>query len=281
VKWQDINTALIRLLTADHGEREAGHIARIYLADRFGTTPLHGSVPTAAQRESWIEDLEKFRQGMPVQYIVGKAFFYQWYFRVDPGVLIPRAETEELVAFCLKRMNAFVRSGLKVMDIGTGSGCIAITIKKKRPDSLVLGLDSSGEALQIAGLNAKDIGAEVDWQQSDFLDENGWNNLPVFDYLVSNPPYIAPDESSLLSRQVLHYEPPTALFTGSTDPLIFYRKIFDFAFNHLAIPGEIFLEINEFRLEELKDLVRQYSFLDCFFHSDLQGKPRILHAVKK
>jgi release factor glutamine methyltransferase len=209
----------------------------------------------------------------PVQYITSEAWFYNLKFFVNKNVLIPRSETEELVQEAITFLK--INNGKKVLDIGTGSGCIPISIKKNIADTTVMAVDVSDAALKVAKENATANNAEICFKEIDFLDENSYSSLGKFDVIISNPPYIPDDEKDRLDKNVTHYEPHLALFVPQKDPLIFYKKILLFAENHLEKDGKIFLETHEDLAKETATLfTEQHYFVEL--KKDMQGKERML-----
>ena len=211
----------------------------------------------------------------PIQYVLGEAWFAGMKFYVNESVLIPRPETEELVdwvACTIKHSKSKIQ---KLLDIGTGSGCIPISLKKKLPQLSVTSIDISEAALKVAKQNADSLGISIDLVTINFLDENSWNVLPIFDLIISNPPYIKQTEEKNMSRNVLDFEPSLALFVPDEDALIFYKKIFLFSKTHLAKNGYIFLEINETLGNEVVQLFESNEFL-VELKKDLQEKDRML-----
>lgn len=179
----------------------------------------------------------------PVQYVLNEAFFCGFKFVLNENVLIPRPETEELVQL-ITAENAG-REMVSILDIGTGSGCIPISLKKKLRDATVTTIDVSSEAVKTAGENAERLNTTIEIRQTDFLNESEWDDLGQYDIVVSNPPYIPETELSLLNKNVVDYEPSEALFVPDNDPLIFYRKIERFCSTHLQNRGRIYLEVHE------------------------------------
>lgn len=218
--------------------------------------------------------LQELMQHKPVQYVLGEAWFYHMKLNVNDQVLIPRPETEELVDQLIKDRKSRLTDPA-ILDIGTGSGCIPIAIKKNLPASVVTGIDISAGALALAEENAKMHNAHIQFRQLDFLDEATWNTLPVFDVIVSNPPYIPLKEKKKLAKNVTEFEPHIALFVPDRSPLIFYEKIALFGREHLHPNGKIYLEIHE-------DLARETTalFLDRYqtvmVKKDMYGKERML-----
>ena len=219
--------------------REAMSIARIVLEDEFNVKNLSQEISFDRRQADRLEDI---RVGLaahePLQYILGEADFFGLKFLVNRHVLIPRQETEELVAWVLETVQRPASSVQRVLDVGTGSGCIPVAIKKRRPNLEVHALDVSIPALKVARQNARWNGVEVTFHEVDILKKEAWSDLPKFDIIVSNPPYITESEKSVMPRNVLDYEPHIALFTGTEDPLLFYRAIADFALEKLNPNGD-------------------------------------------
>ncbi len=211
----------------------------------------------------------------PVQYVLGEAWFAGMKFYVNESVLIPRPETEELVNWVVDSVNQSTNKNQKLLDIGTGSGCIPISIKKKLPELSVTSIDISVAALQVAKKNADSLGVVIDLLTINFLDENSWNELPSFNLIVSNPPYIKLSEEKSMSRNVLNFEPFIALFVPDEDALVFYKKILLFSKTHLTKNGYIFLEINETLGNEVVQLYESNGFV-VELKRDLQDKDRML-----
>lgn len=191
-----------------------------------------------------LHDVQLLLNHEPVQYVLGEAWFYKMKWKVNSHVLIPRPETEELVELIIQE-NRLRKEKLAVLDIGTGSGCIAIALKKHCPNFDLTAIDISKGALTVAQQNAKTHQTEIRFQQINFLDDNMWPDMPGFDLIVSNPPYIPADEKPDMEKNVADYEPSIALFVPATDPMLFYRKIADFGKIHLKKNGAIYLEIHE------------------------------------
>ena len=202
----------------------------------------------------------------PIQYIFGHTLWCGLDLKVTPATLIPRPETAELVEQVESRK--WKVQGVKVLDIGTGSGCIAIALQKAHPDWQVTGIDISEEAIAIAKENAKRNHVEVDFQVADIFDFNG-----DFDIVVSNPPYICESEKANMRRNVLDYEPASALFVPDSDPLLFYRRIAE-----LKLGKYLFFEINEAYPAEMEVMLRENGYTDIQITKDIYGKPRIIEA---
>jgi release factor glutamine methyltransferase len=216
--------------------------------------------------------LEELKTGKPIQYILQEAWFYKMKFKVNPAVLIPRDETEELVDLIIRDEKLGGESSKRLLDIGTGSGCIAIALKKNLPSIAVSAMDVSEEALAVAKINAKDHDLTIQFILADVLN---YASAEVFDIIVSNPPYVKDDERDAMHKNVLTYEPHTALFVSNNDPLIFYRAIATLALKNLKQGGRLYFEINEFL-----GLVTSLGFHDIKLHKDLQLKNRMLSCVR-
>lgn len=224
-----------------------------------------------------IEDYtSQLKTNKPIQYVLGEAYFYDLPFKVNEHTLIPRPETEELVHAIIQE-NPQVE--LDILDIGTGSGCIPISLAKHMKQARVNSVDISEEALKIAQENADNNQTQVHFLHRDFLGWNQfeWNN---YDIIVSNPPYVTEAEKDLMETNVLEYEPHTALFVSNNDPLIFYRAIADFAIKHLKENGKIYFEINEKLGQETANLLQNRGFIGIEIRKDINGKDRMVKAVK-
>ncbi|WP_373494669.1 peptide chain release factor N(5)-glutamine methyltransferase [Aquiflexum sp.] len=213
-------------------------------------------------------------EGKPIQYVTGKAPFYGREFLVNSSVLIPRNETEELVHLILKENK---KSGIRILDIGTGSGCIPITLALEITGSEVFALDISEEALSVASQNAKSLDAKVVFQKCDFLNEEiPFKNL---DIIVSNPPYVRISEKEMMHANVLKYEPHLALFVQDDDPLLFYRHIAQKCKNALNPNGRLYFEINEVLGSSTSDLLTDNGFKEIRILKDLNNRDRMVSAV--
>ncbi|MBL7725131.1 MAG: peptide chain release factor N(5)-glutamine methyltransferase [Chitinophagaceae bacterium] len=212
----------------------------------------------------------------PVQYVLNESWFCGLKFFVDKNVLIPRPETEELVEWIISNCK-FPVNELKILDIGTGSGCIPIALKRRIRKAEVWSCDVSEAALSVAKKNAITLGAEVNFLSLDFLDKNTWSQLPVFDIIVSNPPYVPVKDKETMQPNVLNYEPHTALFVPDNDALIFYKAIAEFGRDHLNKEGTIYLEIHEDLGGATSALFEEAGF-KTELKKDIQGKDRILKA---
>jgi release factor glutamine methyltransferase len=229
-----------------------------------------------------VELLEKLGELMaykPIQYVTGTAYFYGLELEVNRSVLIPRPETEELVKWVADENQE--KPGLKILDIGTGSGCIILALGKllKNPD--LTALDTSGKALQTAGRNAEKCRIHASFNKINILEENEWDQLGIYDLIVSNPPYVRESEKSVMQSNVLDYEPSAALFVPDSDPLIFYRAIAKFSTRHLSDNGRLYMEINENLGEEVRFLLEDKGLSDILIRKDMRGKERMVRCIRK
>ncbi|WP_276362108.1 peptide chain release factor N(5)-glutamine methyltransferase [Daejeonella sp. H1SJ63] len=222
--------------------------------------------------------------GRPLQYIIGETEFYGLIFLVNPDVLIPRPETEELVDWALITLRGIEKDpvDLKILDIGTGSGCIPVAIKKFFPDPEVYALDISSGALATARKNALLNETEIHFIQVDILYPVN-DILPglKFDLIISNPPYVRDSEKQQMLKNVIDHEPHTALFVPDSDPLLFYKSIADFAFNNLQDDGYLLLEINENLGTETCKMLVEKGFKNIELRQDIRGKDRMIKASLK
>ena len=221
-----------------------------------------------------VKDLKKHK---PIQYITGTSEFSGFNFQVNESVLIPRPETEELVQLIV---SAEKQESLRLLDIGTGSGCIAISLEKKLGNPSISAVDIDANALKLASTNAVQNNTEINFFQVNMLDENAWKKLGVYDVIVSNPPYVTVDDKKEMAENVLNFEPHLALFVPENDELIFYRKICAFSQKHLAKGGRIYFEINENKGCKIEKLLKESGFQQVKLHQDFRGKTRFSSATK-
>jgi release factor glutamine methyltransferase len=221
--------------------------------------------------------LLRLKNAEPIQYILGETEFYGLKLKVNPSVLIPRPETEELVEWVL---HSNLPKNYRILDIGTGSGCIAMAIKNQLKETKVSGMDISEKALETARQNALENGLEVDFFQDDILNPKNLQE-GMYDVIVSNPPYIRESEKPLMHSNVLNFEPENALFVPDEDPLVFYRAIAEFAKKYLSENGSLFFEINESLNTEMVDLLTGFGFSDIEIRKDINGKNRMVRCKNK
>src|SRR6187549_3730610 len=218
--------------------------------------------------------LQQLLQHKPVQYVLGEAWFYRMKLKVNEQVLVPRPETEELVEQLISDRKSKLTDPA-ILDIGTGSGCIPIALKKNLPASLITTIDISEKAIALAIENAEMHNAHINFRQMDFLNEKNWEILPMFDIIISNPPYIPINEKEKLSKNVSVYEPAVALFVPTRTPLIFYEKIAAFGLTNLRPMGKIYLETHEDHANEVAALFRK-DYETVMVKKDMYGKERMV-----
>jgi len=243
---------------------------------------LSGTMLTDGAKTLLIQEaVKKLLHNIPLQYILGTAIFMDMEFVVNSSVLIPRPETEELVSLILKYdSERGAEHKLQILDIGTGSGCIAIALKRYIPQSNVSAIDISDEALKVAIENADKNEVVINFIEADILDKTHWKALPKFDLIVSNPPYVTQEEKIHMQPNVLDHEPHMALFVPDDDPLIFYRAILSFSKIKLRKAGALWFEINEIFGDELREMAINQGFKDVIIISDIHKKERFLQARK-
>ncbi len=228
--------------------------------------------------------LDELLQHKPVQYVLHEAWFYKMKFYVDERVLIPRPETEELVEWVIGDVRStkcdVPCDEVKILDVGTGSGSIAVSLKKELIHADVTALDISVDALQVARKNADTFKTKINFLQLDFLNERLWNSLGVYDIIVSNPPYIPENEKSKLARNVTGFEPGIALFVENSNPFLFYDKMARFALSHLKPNGKTFVEIHEDFSKEIQEIFLDYDF-KTEVRKDMYGKERMIKAMAR
>ncbi|WP_420399991.1 peptide chain release factor N(5)-glutamine methyltransferase [Flagellimonas sp.] len=232
-------------------------------------------VLTKEEETPLFEALSKLKLEEPLQYILGTAHFMDLDFKVNEHVLIPRPETEELVEWVILDCQVERSRDLRILDIGTGSGCIAIALAKKFPDANVYALDVSEQAIGVAKENAKLNGVDVTFIHQDILDPDFELELE-FDVIVSNPPYVRELEKEGIKDNVKKYEPHVALFVQDEDPLLFYKAITQFAISHLKKKGKLYFEINQYLGKETQALLEAHNFLEIELRKDIFGNDRML-----
>lgn len=272
---REIFKNFVKKLTPLYGKNEAESLTFWLLEDflQLGRKEILNNQELDSIPEALELALQEILSGKPIQYITGKAPFYGREFWVSPAVLIPRNETEELVHLIIKENK---KPSLRILDIGTGSGCIPITLSLEILGAKVYAVDISEEALQIADKNAQFLEANVTFSRLDILDDD--IPYPDLDIVVSNPPYVRHSEKKQMHKNVLEHEPHLALFVYDEDPLLFYRLIAEKAQRVLKPGGRLYFEINEAFGQELKSLVEGKGYFDVNIHADLNGRDRILSA---
>lgn len=275
-------------LCAIYDDREAANIASLLIEHITGQTKIERILNkecllTKPQEEKIVTYTEQLLQHRPIQYVLNEAWFVNMKLYVDERVLIPRPETEELVDWIVRDVRAQPRraGNICLLDIGTGSGCIPIAIKKQLPAHLLSAVDISDEALEVAKRNAAAQQVKIDFYPIDFLNKKDWNKLESFDVIISNPPYIKKSEEASMADNVSQYEPHIALFVPDENALIFYRAIAEFAKGHLVEKGSIYVEINEALGAQVIEMFRQYGFEHTELRKDLQGRDRMIKAQRR
>lgn len=273
-------------LTGLYDEREAAAIAHEVLEHISGMTKTERLVKkelpfSEAQERDFYAASEELLSGKPLQYVSNSAWFLGNKYYVDPAVLIPRPETEELVLWVVEYALRLAEKGegLKILDIGTGSGCIPISLKQRLPAAAVTSCDISAAALEVARKNAASIGVEVDIVLSDFLNKTNWNGFSDYDIIVSNPPYIPVSERERLHINVREYEPATALFVPHDDALVFYDAIAVFAKRHLKAGGAMFFEIDNGHAIETRGVFKDHGYATAELRKDMFGNDRMLFVA--
>ena len=231
--------------------------------------------------EKWKTIISELKTEKPIQYITGEAWFYGLRFEVNENTLIPRPETEELVEWIVDGLKVKGK-GQRVLDIGTGSGCIPIALKKEIPNAQVSAIDISEKALEMAHKNALDNQVEINFIHQNILTSQHLNistsQSLLFDVIVSNPPYVRNLEKQEIKKNVLDYEPHLALFVEDSDALLFYRKIAQLALKSLSPNGKLFFEINQYLGKETVELVEQLGFKNIELRKDFMGNDRMICA---
>ena len=229
--------------------------------------------------EAWNLILDQLKKEIPVQYLLGTTHFYGLELEVNPNVLIPRPETEELVDWIIESQNSEVRTQkLKILDIGTGSGCIAISLAKNLPNSEVFALDVSEQALATAQRNAESNQVDIQFIHQSILETEDLGHQ--FDIIVSNPPYVRDLEKQEIKKNVLDNEPHLALFVADNDALLFYRKIAQLAQKNLSPTGQLYFEINQYLGQEMVALLKEMNFQNTELRKDVYGNDRMTKSTR-
>lgn len=263
--------------------REAANIGHLLMEHITGLGKLDRIVHkdmdlTPPWEAKYNEGLEQLLAGRPIQHITGKSWFYGMELIVNDQVLIPRPETEELVEWVL--LDHPSQPALRLLDIGTGSGCIPIALKKHWPSADIWAMDVSPGALSVAGRNAQMQHTPVNFVQQDVLAPKAAALLPCLNIIISNPPYIPEKEKTDMAVNVRHFEPSTALFVPDKDPLLFYRRIGQLAMERLDPGGKLYFEIHEDYGQEVKAELEKQRFHDVILKKDMFGKDRMVRASK-
>jgi release factor glutamine methyltransferase len=279
----ELKNQIIEKLKHNFSEREALYLANSLLMhylklSKHELLVKSGEVVREMNYNEIVQAAEKLIAGEPLQYVTGEEFFYGNIFMVNKHVLIPRPETEELVDLIVKENSN--SNTFNILDVGTGSGCIAVSLSLVIAGSKVVAADISKKALAVAERNNRTLGANVEFKQLDILNESSWHELGAFDIIVSNPPYIPYHEKSLMEPNVLDYEPHLALFVNDADSLIFYRKIGDLASEKLNAGGNLYFECNEFNANQVAAMLESKGFESVEVVKDINNKDRIVKSLK-
>lgn len=287
MKWKnnilkDLKSQYIELLSEIFDLSESKQFLNILIEEFFGITkiqlalePDHKLSESEMLKLHWaIKDL---LNNKPVQYITGVSYFNDLKLIINESVLIPRPETEELVGLILDKETS---SNLRVIDIGTGSGCIALALKRHLFNAHVTAIDDSSRALKLAEGNGLKNNLEIEFKKIDILNSNSCRTLLKYDIVVSNPPYVTQSDRTLMQKNVTDYEPYSALFVKDDNPLLFYKAILEFCKSHLNSHGRVYFEINENFGNNMLRLLEQYEYKNAHIYQDIHGKNRFTVATK-
>ncbi|MWB96409.1 peptide chain release factor N(5)-glutamine methyltransferase [Flavobacterium sp. GA093] len=277
MKIKQYRTQFIQELTSFYDPYEAESFFYLILEDKHKLRQIdvalnHELIFTESDIKVWESLLVELKKEVPIQYLLGKTNFYGLDFEVNENVLIPRPETEELVEWIINENTSSKK--IKILDIGTGSGCIAVSLAKNLPNAQVYAIDVSKKALETAKRNAESNEVEVFFLLQNILETEDLKEQ--FDIIVSNPPYVRNLEKEEIKKNVLDYEPHLALFVEDHDALVFYRKIAELAQKNLQKKGQLYFEINQYLGEEMKDLLQNMNFKNIELKKDIYGNDRML-----
>ena len=279
---QSLTTALDGL----YEDREAASIAAMVMEFVTGKSKMdRWFLKNDNLSDDYLEQLKAYTKqllsGKPVQYVLGEAWFAGLCLTVNEHTLIPRPETEELVQLCVSWVatNLNEKPGIKILEVGTGSGCISIALQQKMPAAIITAIDISTGAINVASSNAAKYNTSIQFKTLDFLDETRWPEMGSYDIIISNPPYIAETEKTNMAAHVLDFEPHTALFVENNNPLVFYNAIAKFGNTHLSRGSAIFVEINQALGIQTKDVFVQNNYRPVL-KKDLFENDRMIAATK-
>jgi release factor glutamine methyltransferase len=280
---QQAQRELLARLTPLYGEREASLVTDWVMENITGRKKmdrlLHKEILLSpVQSDIFHQYVAGLALQRPVQYVLNESWFCGMKFYVDEHVLIPRPETEELVEWAAEEAASL--APLRVLDVGTGSGCIAICLKKRLPTALIHACDISPKSLAVARRNAATLEADIHFLLLDLLDSRQWENLPRLDLIVSNPPYIPVKEKSAMSPHVVDHEPHLALFVKDEDPVVFYQAMASLGKEKLSPGGLLFAEMHEESARLVEDVFRKAGFREIVIKKDMQGKDRMIKATR-
>ena len=282
ITWLELKTLFINALSKNYEQREVEGIFfliidELYQLSRIIFQSIKGDLIEKDKITEFASIILELMSNKPIQHVLGYGYFFERKFKVSPDVLIPRQETEELVDLII-RMHK--KENINILDIGTGTGCIPITLKLENPDFNMKSIDISINALKVAQENAKELNAKVEFQELDILNEDNWGGISnnSLDIIVSNPPYVRELEKTQMHNNVLNFDPELALFVDDDNALIFYEKITKMAYDKLKPNGFLYFEINEAFGKETKKILEDNGFNDVVIYKDLQGKDRIVYG---
>jgi release factor glutamine methyltransferase len=282
MKIKEYRTQFIQELTPIYDAGEAESFFYLILEEKHQLKRIDLALNpdlsfSVKELQYWNSILDELKKEIPIQYLLGKTSFYGLEFEVNENVLIPRPETEELVEWIIESQKPKAKSQkLKILDIGTGSGCIAISLAKNIPNATVFAIDVSEKALATANRNAEINGVNVTFLEKNILETVDLEQQ--FDIIVSNPPYVRELEKQEIKKNVLDNEPHLALFVEDNDALIFYRKIAELAQKNLTENGQLFFEINQYLGTETVDLLEKMNFKNIELRKDIYGNDRMIKA---
>jgi release factor glutamine methyltransferase len=289
MKIKDYRAQFIQELSPIYGQGEAESFFYLILEEKQKLKRIDLALNpdltfSTDEIQIWNSILEQLKQEIPIQYLLGKTSFYGLDFKVNSNVLIPRPETEELVDWIIQSTKYEVRGTkledvrriIKVLDIGTGSGCIAISLAKNIPNEQVFAIDVSEKALATAKINAEINAVKVTFVEKNILETDDLEQQ--FDIIVSNPPYVRELEKKEIKKNVLDNEPHLALFVDDNDALVFYKKIAELAQKNLSQNGQLFFEINQYLGEETVELLKKMGFKNIELRKDIYGNNRMIKA---
>lgn len=267
-------------LTPDYGEREAFIITNMALEKITGKRNNESNELLLSMDEEIMANhfLAQLLNHRPIQYVLNEAWFQNMKFYVDENVLIPRPETEELVEWIVKDQKN--NPAFTILDIGSGSGCIPVSLAKKLPQAAIHSCDISAEALLVAQKNAYEMNAAVSWHHTDFLQEKNWTTLPIPDIIVSNPPYIPQIGRLQMDPHVVDYEPAVALFVPDENALVFYTAIAKYAMQYCAAATTIYVEIHEDLAEAVRAVFVKSGLTNIEIRNDMQDRERMVKAIR-
>jgi len=254
-------------------EHHSGYSSTDFFADK--------NIMLTPDEAEWMnESVARLKKNEPVQYVVGHVYFCELKIKVNPAVLIPRPETEELVSLVTMQLEEKSVTDASILDIGTGSGCIAIALKKKFPAAKVSALERSPRAMETAKKNAFLLDAKITFIEADILNPGTTLEKNLFDIIVSNPPYILKKEKKTMSASVYDFEPEEAVFVPDKDPLIFFAAIAETAQQHLRKGGRLWFETSECRADDVAALIKKKNFTLVKVHTDMSRKKRFVSCMK-